>query len=249
MRVIETVLPLGMEVVKDFYADKENTVFVIDYQAGELKGDAFVNYCANLELKATIAFGDTPYEEKAAIVKAVMSNPVISELQDILCEIGQILLMVRGVDFDLVPKENQLFTPHERFTFITKNPKIVCNWMVFFTSLLAYAFTILKITDDAEDIRIDLPRIKDANFVGKSVVSLLQRTSFLEAFFSIQPDSQLLYYLDVQFDEYCYKRKNLYHYFATPNNMILATALYEVFKDDARFTHSDDSGQETTGTS
>lgn len=252
MRVIETELPLSMEVVSDFYADKENTVFRLNYKESAVKGSAFVNYCANLELNATIDFSDTDFKEKCEIVKAVMENPVISELQDIVCEIGQMLLYLRGVEIQLLPPDKQLFSGEQRVEFIKDNPKLFLHWLTFFNSLLVFMFSIIQVTEDEnklpflknKNIKEVTPRITDANFVGKSVITLMQRPSFIEAFFSVPVDNDLLCYLDVQFEEYCYKQKNLYHYFATEDNIVLITALYEIFKNDPKYCEPDAAGEE-----
>lgn len=250
MRVIETELPLSMEVVSDFYADKANTVFKLKYADGSIKGSAFVNYCANLELNATIDFSGVDFEEKCEIVKAVMQNPVISELQDVVCEIGQMLLYLRGVNIDLVPVDKQMFTAEQRIVFIKDNPKLFLHWLTFFNSLIVFMFSIIQVAEDTDTlpflesgvIKEKAPHVTDANFVGKSVITLMQRPSFLEAFFSVPIDDYLLCYLDVQFEEYCYKQKNLYHYFATEDNIVLTTALYEIFKNDPRYSDPDSTG-------
>lgn len=244
MRVIETTVPLSMEAIKEFYADKEGTVFKIEYGSSKLENDAFVNYCANLEVRATLSDAkDLDFDTKSNLLKAFMENSVVSELKDLAFEAAHIVLYLQGSEYQLLPTDTQLFTNEERSKFISSNISIVKNWMIFFNSLMLFVFDIIERTSERvleggekTSVEENAHSIVDAHFVGKSVVTVMCLHSFLEAFFSVKPHQEYMYYLEVQFKENCFKKKTLYEYFAVDGNAVLISALYKVFKNDDRFS-------------
>lgn len=259
MRVIETAIPLDMGSIKEFYSDKKRTIFKIKYSDCDVKGAAFVNYCSNLELRGNVELQGSSYEDKEEVVLAVLENPVVSELSNILVEIAQILIDMRGINFTFSEKGYEVFTKDERMKFILMNGKVLSRWIIFFNSMLVYTIDIMqRIYVERQDssegtdleyewdtpIQYKVPHIVDSRYVGKSVVSMFSIPSFLEVYLSVKPPKGHVAYLDVQFREHCFRRKNLHHFFAHEKNLLLVSALYELYQNDVDLIGTGDPGQE-----
>ena len=47
-KIIKTTCPLPMEILKEYFQDKDNTSFLINYRNGKLDANALMIYLSNL---------------------------------------------------------------------------------------------------------------------------------------------------------------------------------------------------------
>ena len=68
-KIIKTTCPLPMEVLKEYFQDKDNTSFLIDYRGGKLDANGIMIYLSNLNLNAD--FDEETYEDRDALKEIV----------------------------------------------------------------------------------------------------------------------------------------------------------------------------------
>jgi hypothetical protein len=161
-KVIHTTCPLPMEVLKQYFEDKDNTSFKINYRGGKLDANALMIYLSNLNLNAD--FDEETYNDRDALkelVGAYMSTTTaLVDIEQLAREALAICCQHRDVqrhDF-FVPEEEEFeeeedqadhFRYFERLNcakdFIEENLDIVERWCTMLDSSIVYNMSLLKI--------------------------------------------------------------------------------------------------------
>jgi len=137
-----------------------------------------------------------------------------------------ILLSYRGIDTSKM-FQNPLFNNEEVQTFIKNNQELINKWEHFLESSVVYALYITEDVEKDNDIKSQTPIIDDSNYIGLNVVNLFNVPYFLEHFFLKEAKNPPSFFLR-QFEEYMFKGKNLYEFFFTEKNQLLALFLAQL---------------------
>ena len=236
MKVIETTCPLPMEVLKEYFEDKENTSFKINYRGGKLDANALMIYLSNLNLNAD--FDEETYNDRDALkelVAAYMStttalvgiDQLAREALAICCQHRNVMrpevFIEKG---EQIPEdENELFKYYERLEcaadFIEENKDMVERWCTMLDSSVVFN---LHCVDDPifnEFIEQNFETIDDPDYVGINYVNLYALDWIGYYIGSIgELGERPAKYFSNQFNEYRFKGKNMYHYFNTEANVL-----------------------------
>lgn len=217
--VKEITAPLKVEELKNFI-EKKDTFYLIDYKNSELRDGIFLNYLSNLDLPCEVLLNDCSYNEKEQLLLAYLNSKNIVNIESLAFNVSKILLDYRGIETSDI-FDNPALSTEETKQFIVSHEEVLKKWEHFFESTIVYALYLMKDLDSENDIKSQVPHIDDSNYVGLNVVNLFQNPIFMEMFFIPGTRTELSFFVR-QFDEYMFKGANLFQYYHTHNNTILA---------------------------
>lgn len=206
MNVIHTVAPISLDNLKKYFTDK-TTVYVIDYKNSTLKGKKLLTYLSNLDIPCDIDFTDADNVEDMLLDYLTFTMIVnVASLE---------ALAIKSLnEFKFVEETNQS-------TFVKNNKEILQKWADKLDSLTIYNMYIINSPECkqfAESFEIN----NDDSADGINFVSLLKNPDFYE-FYTLIDYSRLKFYSHY-FNDYMFKGKNMYSFWANENNpMFLLT--------------------------
>jgi hypothetical protein len=208
MNFVETVAPISIENLKKYFTDK-TTFFVIGYKDSTLKGIKLLTYLSNLDIPCDIDVTGCEAEEVYALIADYLHASVIVTIPSLEKATTHILLQTKGI-IDLQDSE-----------FIDANKEIIQKWISKLESLSLYNMYV--ISSDSFKEFVNSYEVDETNeTVGVNFVSLLKNEDFFMFYGKITP-SNLKYYKHY-FNDYMFKGKNMYSYWANENNpMFLLT--------------------------
>lgn len=203
MNIIKTVAPISIDNLKKYFVNKD-TFFVIDYKNSSLKGGKLLTYLSNLDVPADVDFTECSDDEFFEMVEFYLSSQTI-------CNIG---FLEKAVITIL--KEKTGLSNTELFKdFISKNSTALDEWLSKIYSLSLFNMYML---DDPgfKKFATDHPTDTTDSLVGVNFVSLLKHEELYDLYQAINYDQVKFY--KTYFDEYIFKGKNLYSFWANENN-------------------------------
>lgn len=211
-------VPLSLDHIKEFFDNKE-LFFLVNYSDSKIKGNMFLTYISNLGLPSEIVLTGATLEEKFELLKFYMETRNINDSGILKIAAAQIILENKG--FDLSPLiQNPVFTREEATKFIELNKEMVNRWCTFLSSSIMYYVSSIPVLAEEMKIKDSFPMIDDPHYVGCNIVQMFSVPGFTEFFFAFPHEPQI-YYFKQQFEEYMFKGKNLFHYFAHEENTLL----------------------------
>lgn len=203
MEIINTTAPIAIEELKKYFVNKE-TFFVIDYENSDLKGQKLLTYLGNLDLPIDIVNFDLNLVQDYFLSTNLVSIPSLEEIAiSILFE------------FKKISETN------DYQEFIETNNEILELWKSKLDSLTLYNLYTIQ-TSDFQNYVESFPKNNTNDLKGINFISLLKNESFFEWFKIIDEDTLSFY--ETYFNDYMFKGKNLYTYWANENNpMFLLT--------------------------
>jgi hypothetical protein len=203
MKEIKVTAPISIEDLKKYFTDKE-TFYVIDYNNSKLKNEKLLTYLGNLDLPADIDLTGTSQEDVEALVLAYMKLPLLVSVSSLEKIVIFILAEAKGIiDGGVYEK------------FIVANRQLVDSWISKTDSLTLYNFYILQ-SDELKSFAESFPKDDTDDLSGINFVSLLKDELFYTLYEKID-QSQLKFY-SKYFNDYMFKGKNLYSFWAVENN-------------------------------
>lgn len=203
MNIIETTAPISIDHLKKYFVNKD-IFFVIDYATSELKGQKLLTYISNLDLPVDVVNFDDEF------VKDYFYSPTIVNLTSLEYKAIQILFEYKNI-----------LDTNENTDFISSNKEILETWKRKLDSLSLYNMYTIN-TEEFKDYAKSFPHDANESLDGINFVSLLKHEIFFEWFANIN-EEELAFYTSY-FDNYMFKGKNLYSYWAHENNpMFLLT--------------------------
>lgn len=203
MEVIHTTAPISIENLKKYFTNK-NTLFVIDYTASNLTGQKLLTYVGNLDIPVDIVNFDLEFVKDYLHSVSIVTLPALEKT------VIDILFELKGIT-----KTNNYSD------FIADNVDILTSWQKKLDSLTLYNLY----TVDASEFKTyaqSFPSNNSDSLEGINFVSLLKHEAFFEWFAFINDDDLSFY--NKYFNEYMFKGKNLYSFWANENNpMFLLT--------------------------
>ncbi len=203
MNIINTVAPIPIDELKKYFVDPD-TKFLINYKDSKLKNSKLLTYLSNLDIPADIDLNGSENQEFFDLLKAYFESPFLLNV-DLLEESAIEVLLTRK---NIIVKE-------EYSKFIDENTEIIDKWINVLESLLLYNISIInepKIKETLSSYEI----VPGQDLIGINFVNLIKHEHFYLFYDSVN-NSNLKYYQGY-FDDYMFKGKNLYSYWAHENN-------------------------------
>lgn len=237
-KIIKTTCPLPMEILKEYFQDKENTSFLINYKGGKLDADSLMIYLSNLNLDAD--FDEETYNDRDALKELVAAymktttalvdiNQLAREALAICCQHRNILAPAAFIDEDDLDENcddpDAIFKYYEMLEnaddFIEENKEMVERWCSMLDSSGVYNLHCMDDPTFNEFIEKEFEEIDDPDWVGINYVNLyaLDWIGYYIGFGEIEDKRNPKYFTN-QFNEYRFKGKNMMHYFDTEANVL-----------------------------
>jgi hypothetical protein len=203
MNIIETTAPIKIEELKKYFADKE-TCYIINYEASELKGAKLLTYLSNLDIPCDIELSkSSPLFNE--LVLEYLNSPFLVSIPMLEKETICLLLEYKKVaEFGYAE-------------FITANNELLDKWASILDSLILFN-TYCVNSDEFKDSIRQMERYDDNYIIGANFVSLLKYEDFYDFYTTI--DNKNFKYHDAYFNNYMFKGKNLYTFWATHVNPV-----------------------------
>jgi len=241
-KIIETSCPLPMEVLKEYFQDKENTAFKINYRAGKLDANALMIYLSNLNLDAD--FDEETYNDRDALkelVAAYMSTTtalvdieqLAREALAVCCQYMKVLkpMYEFGTNIPTVDQEeidefcDDPLAPYMYFErlnnaedFIEENLDIVKRWCEMLDSSPIFNFQCLNIPEFNEFVEKTFEEVDDPDYVGINFVNTYA-LPWIGYYIGSIGDRKGKIFTN-QFNEYRFKGRNMFSYFDTEANTL-----------------------------
>lgn len=203
MNIIETIAPISIDNLKKYFIDKK-TLYIIDYNKSEIKEQKLMTYLSNLEIPCDIDLSKLDTIQMYELLKTYMETTMIVNLLSLEVLTIDVLKEAKGLSEKQIHKE-----------FISTNKELIDNWISKLDSLTLY--NMYTIGDDEFQMFVkQFPEDQDKSLNGINFISLLKNSDFYGFYKKIEND-KLKFYKNY-FNEYMFKGKNLYHYWANENN-------------------------------
>jgi len=204
--IIETKAPIAIDDLKKHFTEKDVS-YLIDYKNSELKGEKLLTYLSNLDLPCDLKNIDYDLVKDYFHTKSIVN---VKELEEWTIDI---LHVYKNVDKSLY------HGPHSKF--ISENLDIVEKWVKKLDSLSLFNMYIVE-KDAFKEYVEGHPTDDTVSLEGINFVSILKNTRFFEYYGKV--DEKNLTYYPKYFKEYMFRGKNLFEFWANPNNpMFLLT--------------------------
>jgi hypothetical protein len=201
MNVINTTAPIPIELLKTYFSNPE-TKFVIDYKESSLKNSKLLIYLSNLDIPADIHFEDT--SDFLSLLKDYLESSFLLNIDSLEKATISALLTHKEIHVD-----------DKYVEFVKENTELLERWSKKLDSLMVYNLYIV----DSEEIKklTDVyEKDESAELEGINFVSLLKHEDFY-VFYEKIKESNLKFYQSY-FNDYMFKGKNLYSFWANNNN-------------------------------
>ncbi len=202
MNIVETIAPIPIDNLKKYFTDK-TTVFIINYKESSLKGSKLLTYLSNLDIPCDIKFEGCTNEECYDLIKEYLHSTMIVNINSLERAVISIL------------HQRKQLTPLLDEQFIKDNSGIIDKWISKLESLSLYNMYIVG--DDKFKSFVDgFDKDDTTELTGVNFISLLKNEYFY-SFFANTDSTNLKFYTHY-FNDYMFKGKNIYSYWANENN-------------------------------
>jgi hypothetical protein len=206
---ITTTAPISLENLKKYYADK-STSYLIDYKNSTLKGQKLLVYLSNLDLDCDILIEEMN-EEFFSLLKDYFNSTSLVKVRFLeLCAI------------DVLKENKGLIKDDSRYKqFITDNKYIIDEWSKKLDSLIVFNTYVIK-DELAQTEALSFPLDENDSIEGINWVSLVKNVEFYD--FYAKVDTANLTFYKNYFNNYMFKGKNLFAFWANENNPLYLLA-------------------------
>ena len=209
MNIIKTAAPIAIEDLKKYFTDK-TSFYVINYADSKLKGSKLITYLSNLDLPVDIDLTGSPLEDSYALLKDYMNSPMLVNIQSLEYFVMSVLREAKGLSDISLHKE-----------FIEQNSDLINTWINKLDSLTLYNMYIIN-SEETKNFAESFPKNDTDDITGVNFISLLKHEDFYTLYSKV--DKSSLKFYTKYFNEYMFKGKNLYSFWANKNNpMFLLT--------------------------
>ena len=198
--IIETKAPIDIDDLKKHFTDKDVN-FLIDYKNSDLKGEKLLTYLSNLDLPCDLKNADYDLLKDYFHTSSLLKCNALEEMTI------EVLHQYKHVD------ANNYNGPASKF--VSENLEIVEKWVKKLDSLSLYNMYIVE-DDKFKEYVESHPKDDTNDLEGVNFVSILHNTRFFEYYGKVE-DKNLTFYTKY-FKEYMFRGKNLFEYWANPNN-------------------------------
>lgn len=206
MKVIDTIAPIKIDDLKKYFEDKE-TFFMIDYSGSSIKTEKLLVYISNLDVPCDIKLSGK--EEIVEVMSAYLDSSFLVNIPTLEKTAMSLLFQYKGLEEVLDQDLLDQLKPQ------------LANWTEKLDSLPL--FNLYAIQDDELKNWVVNEHETDttSDLKGINFVSLLKYEDFYYFYQKMETKPK---YFSVMFNEYMFKGRNLYSFWATENNpMFLLT--------------------------
>ena len=204
--IIECKAPIDIEDLKKHFENKE-VKFLIDYAKSDLKGEKLLTYLSNLDLPCDLKNVDFNLLKDYFNTSSLVNCKMLEELAI------EVLHVYKRVD----PKTYN--GPISKF--ISENLEVVESWVKKLDSMSLFNMYCVK-EDSFKEHAESYPHNDTDELNGINFISLLSNTRFFKYYGKVQEEN--LNFYTKYFNDYMFRGKNLYSYWANSNNpMFLLT--------------------------
>lgn len=208
MNIVKTTAPISIENLKQYFTDK-STFYIIDYKNSTLKGAKLLTYLSNLDIPCDIDFADCNEEECYDMLKTYMSFNMIVNI----ATLENLMIYLIKQYKNIVARSDE--------KFLLDNENLFKEWISKLDSLTLYNMSIVN-DDNFKEFANAFEKDDSQTTSGINFISLLKHQSFYETY-GVIDKTQLKYYTHY-FNDYMFKGKNMYSFWANGNNpMFLLT--------------------------
>lgn len=197
-KIIETVAPIPLDFLKQYFEDK-NVTFLIDYDNSSLDKERFLTYLSNLEIPCDIKISSD--EKFIEIYSAYLKFNQMLDLPLLEHVTTNFLLERKGLRANRFPNYLKMWDAEFKM------------WEERLDSLLLYTLYTLNIPQAKVYVQ-NQERDETDSTEGINFVSLLKHERFFH-YYAIQRKAK---YFPKYFNEYMFKGNNLYYYWAKQHN-------------------------------
>jgi hypothetical protein len=202
MNILNVSAPIAIEDLKKYFTDK-TTFYKINYAESKLRGSKLITYLSNLDLPVDIEL-NVSQEELYELILDYMNSPMLVNIESLEIAVMSILAEAKGLPNDNV---------HAKF--IEDNKELVDKWINKLDSLTLYNMFIIN-SEETKKFAESFPLDETKDITGVNFISLLKHPEFYSLYQKID-QSKLKFYKNY-FNEYMFKGKNMYSFWANQNN-------------------------------
>lgn len=203
MNIVETSAPIAIEDLKKYFIDK-NTIYVIDYNNSEIKDEKLMTYLSNLEIPCDIDLSKLNFDSIYQLLKCYMETTMLVNLTSL-----------ELLTIDVLKEAKNLSDNKRHNKFIDENKDLINRWISKLDSLTLYNMYAINNEEFKKFVK-QFPEDTDKNLIGINFISLLKNSEFYILYSKI--DMNTLKFYTNYFNDYMFKGKNIYHYWANQNN-------------------------------
>lgn len=202
MNFVNTVAPISIEDLKKFFTDK-STFYIIKYNESTLQGAKLFTYLSNLDIPCDIDFSGCDDTVCYEVLKEYFNTSTLLNVP-ILEKLAIFLLLQEK---EIVPKKD--------IQFLEDNKEIIQKWISKLDSLSVYNMSIVQ-SDEFKNFVNQFPVDDTDSLEGINFISLLKNHDLYAIYGKV--DRSGLKYYSKYFNDYMFKGKNMYSFWATENN-------------------------------
>lgn len=209
MNVIKTAAPIAIEDLKKYFTDK-TTSYLIKYSESKLRGSKLITYLSNLDLPVDIDLTDSDVDDCYDLLKHYMNSPMLVNIHTLEYFVMSVLREAKNLSDVALHKH-----------FIEENKDLINTWINKLDSLTIFNMYIIN-SEDTKNFAESFPKDETDDITGVNFISLLKHEDFYTLYSKV--DKSSLKFYTKYFNEYMFKGKNLYSFWANKNNpMFLLT--------------------------
>lgn len=202
MNIVETVAPISIDNLKKYFTDK-TTFFIIKYKDSSLRGSKLLTYLSNLDIPCDISFDACNEQECYDMIKEYLHIKMMVNIPSLERAVNSLLHQKKGLA-KMLDQE-----------FIDSNSDILDKWTSRLESLSLYNMHIVG-NDQFKEFVGSFEKDDSSDLEGINFVSMLKNEYFY-SFYENTNKNNLKFY-EHYFNDYMFKGKNMYSYWANQNN-------------------------------
>jgi hypothetical protein len=209
MQNIKVTAPIPMDGLKKYFVD--NTVqYEIDYKNSTLKGSKLLIYLSNLNIPCDI---DVEFDDEfLELLKDYFNSKILVQIRTLEIAALEMLFTNR---FGLPQTEGKMLSNAQLTKFVEENKEIINQWSKVLDSLTIYNMQTIDVPEFREFVESH-PSDPTDDLTGINFVQLLKYEEFYLFYNKI--NTEWLTNYTSYFNEYMFKGKNLYNFWANINN-------------------------------
>lgn len=219
MRFINTLVPVPIESIKEYFKDKD-IMFLLDYNQSKLQDKVFITYLSNLDVPCDLDPNvELIKEVKFKLLESYMDIKNICNITTLNMAMIEVVLSFTGINPSFLLSK-RFFTDDELVEFLQKNHETISKWATFLDSTMVFLLKSFQDLNDELKVESTYECIDDPHYVGLNVVNMLSIPGFLELYFSKKRNYNSKYFKQ-QFETHMFKGKALYNYYMNEHNMFV----------------------------
>lgn len=212
LEIIKTTVPIPVQTLRDVIG-KTNVLLEVDLTASKEKVNPTqaLIYLSNLEIPVDVVFDG---EDALDALDAYLRLPTLLRCPRLETMALEMILLVKGLDNDMAN-----WIPD---WWMAERQELVDKWCSLVDSMSLYMMTVIE-DDSIKDIVDKYPTDETNDTVGINFVHLFENPLFPLVFEKID-ESRVKNYTKY-FNEYMFKNKNLFYFWARPGNDVFMLQL------------------------